>query len=142
MKISTKGRYALRVLIDLALHNTGEYISLKDISARQNLTVKYLEQIVSPLGKAGFLQSMRGNNGGHRLAKAPSEICIGDVLRIMEGDLAPIGCIQGEEVLCPKVNECPTIEFWVGLDRVVNDYVNSYTLQDLVKQTADLAKNA
>ncbi len=125
-------------MIDLALHNTGEYISLKDISARQNLTVKYLEQIVSSLGKAGFLQSMRGNSGGHRLAKNPSDIRIGDILRTMEGGLAPIGCIQGEEVSCPKVNECPTIEFWVGLDKVVNDYVNSYTLQDLVKQTKSL----
>ncbi len=135
MKISTKGRYGLRVMVDLALHNTGEYIALKDIASRQNLTVKYLEQIVGALGKAGFLQSMRGNNGGHRLAKEPSEYVVGDILRAMEGPFANVGCnadMEGEG--CPMSQDCATVSFWKGLDNVINEYVDSYTLQDLLEQ--------
>ena len=135
MKISTKGRYTLRVMIDLAQHNTGEFIALKDISARQNITVKYMEQIVTVLGKAGYLLSMRGNNGGHKLAKAPSEYVVGDILRVMEGNLAPIDCVAiTNNTICPYQEECATISFWKGLDKVVNEYVDSYTLQDLVDQ--------
>ena len=92
MKISTKGRYALRLMLDLAQHNTGEYISLKDISGRQDITVKYLEQIVTSLTRAGFLRSQRGNNGGYRLAKNPAEYKVGDILRAMEGSLDPVNC--------------------------------------------------
>lgn len=135
MKISTKGRYALRVMIDLAIHDTGEFIALKDISARQGITVKYLEQIVTTLGKAGLLRSMRGNNGGHRLAKKPEDYKIGDILRTMEGDLAPVECLQGEDNLCPKAEECSTLKFWKGLDDVVNEYVDRFTLKDLVTET-------
>ena len=131
MKISTKGRYALRVMIDLAQHNTGEYIALKDISERQNVTVKYLEQIVSTLNKAGLLRSMRGNNGGHRLSRSPSEYKVGEILRAMEGELSPVECISNPENDCPMAAECTTRDFWIGLDRVVNEYVDSYTLQDL-----------
>ena len=107
MKISTKGRYALKVMTDLALHNDGEYIALKDIAARQNIAVKYTEQIVSVLGKAGYVESMRGVSGGHRLAKAPGEYVIGDILRTMEGQLAPVGCtadIKG--TTCPMSESC------------------------------------
>jgi len=135
MKISTKGRYALRVMIDLALHDTGEFIALRDISDRQGITVKYLEQIVTTLNKAGYLRSMRGNNGGHRLAKKPEEYRVGDILRIMEGNLSPVECLIGDKVCCPKAEECATLSFWKGLDKVVNDYVDQYTLADLVDQT-------
>ena len=136
MKISTKGRYALRVMIDLALHDTGEYIALKDISERQGITVKYLEQIVTVLNKAGYLRSMRGNNGGHRLARKPYEYRIGDILRTMEGDLTPVECLSegSDTVNCPNAEDCLTLSFWRGLDKVVNDYVDSVTLQDLVDQ--------
>jgi Rrf2 family protein len=137
MKISTKGRYALRVMIDLGLHNTGDYISLKDIANRQNITPKYLEQIVSTLNKAGFLQSMRGNAGGHRLAKAPEEYNVGDILRTMEGPLASVECtatIEGQS--CPLSDECATFTFWKGLDKVINEYVDGFTLQDLLDQAS------
>ena len=142
MKISTKGRYALRVMIDLALHDSGEYIALKDISERQGITVKYLEQIVTNLNKAGFLRSMRGNNGGHRLARRPYEYKVGDILRTMEGSLSPIECRAdsvGEGVNCPRSEECPTLGFWRGLDKVINEYVDRYTLQDLIDQEQMIA---
>ncbi len=135
MKISTKGRYALRVMIDLAQHDTGEYIALKDISDRQGITVKYLEQIVAALNKAGMLRSMRGNNGGHRLSKRPAEYRIGDILRTMEGELRPVACSSPQGTDCPRAAGCITLPFWRGLDRVINDYVDSYTLQDLLDQT-------
>ena len=103
MKISTKGRYALRLMLDLAQHNTGEYISLKDISGRQDITVKYLEQIVTSLTRAGFLRSQRGNNGGYRLAKNPAEYKVGDILRAMEGSLDPVNC----DASCPSGEGSP-----------------------------------
>lgn len=94
MKISTKGRYALRIMLDIAMHDDGKYIPLKDIAKRQNLTVKYLEQIISLLNKAGYLQSLRGNTGGYRLAKNLDEYIVGDILRVTEGDLAPVACLK------------------------------------------------
>ncbi|WP_026517989.1 RrF2 family transcriptional regulator [Butyrivibrio sp. MC2021] len=135
MKISTKGRYALRVMIDLALHNNGEYIALKDISARQNITIKYLEQIVSVLNKAGFLRSMRGNNGGHKLARDPKDYRVGDIIRVMEGNLTPVECsAQINGTTCPLSDNCASLNFWQGLDKVVNNYVDKFTLEDLVAQ--------
>ena len=123
MKISTKGRYAIRVILDIAMHDDGKYIPLKDIAKRQDLTVKYLEQIISLLNKAGYLQSLRGNAGGYRLSKKPEECIIGDILRITEGDLAPIPCLKDESI---------TLPFWQGLDKVIKDYVESVTIQDLI----------
>ncbi|MBR4670331.1 MAG: Rrf2 family transcriptional regulator [Butyrivibrio sp.] len=135
MKISTKGRYALRVMIDLASNDNGEFIALKDIAQRQNITIKYLEQIVSGLKKAGYLKSMRGGSGGHRLAKAPSEYNVGEILRVMEGTLNPVSCSAGEDGLnCPLSASCHTIEFWKGLDDAINQYVDSFTLADLLEQ--------
>jgi Rrf2 family protein len=133
MKISTKGRYALKVMIDLANHNNGDYIALKDIANRQDVPVKYLEQIVSALGKAGYLQSMRGGGGGHKLAKAPKDYIVGDILRTMEGPLAPTGCTADRKGIdCPLSEDCSTVAFWRGLDKVINEYVDSFTLQDLI----------
>lgn len=131
MKISTKGRYALRVMIDLAINYNGEYISLKDISNRQGISNKYLEQIIAMLNKAGFLKTARGNNGGYKLAKKPDEYIIGDILRATEGDLAPIACVKGEE--CSNKVNCKTFEFWKGLDDVINNYVDGKTLSDLIR---------
>jgi Rrf2 family protein len=139
--ISTKGRYALRMMLDLGEHDTGEYICLKDISMRQGITVKYLEQIVTALTKAGFLRSQRGNNGGYRLAKRPSEYKVGDILRVMEGSLAPIACLEDPVNQCERAAECQVLPFWKGLGDVVNKYVDSYTLQDLLDQANDLAGN-
>lgn len=130
MKISTKGRYALRVMIDLAVNDKGDYVSLKDISNRQEVSLKYLEQIMAMLNKAGYVKSTRGNNGGYRLAKSPEEYKVGDILRKTEGDLAPIACVNGEE--CGKRENCKTFKFWQGLDNVINEYVDSKTLADLL----------
>lgn len=131
MKISTKGRYALRVMIDLGLNNNGTFISLSDIAKRQELPTKYLEQIISMLNKAGYLETARGNMGGYRLARKPSEYTIGDILRATEGDLVPIACVQGEE--CLQKENCKTFSFWQGLDNVINTYIDSKTLEDLIK---------
>lgn len=131
MKISTKGRYALRVMIDLAMNNTGKYVTLKDIAKRQDITVKYLEQIVALLNKAGFLETARGTNGGYKLAKKPKDYIIGDILRATEGDLAPIYCLT-EEGQCSRKQSCKTYSFWEGLDNVINEYIDSKTLEDLL----------
>lgn len=132
MKISTKGRYALMIMTDLAINSNGEYISLKDIATRQEVSNKYLEQIISKLNKAGYLDVARGNNGGYRLAKKPSEYKVGDILRATEGDLSPIYCLADEQE-CNKKENCMTHSFWKGLDKVINDYVDSKTLEDLTK---------
>ncbi|MCI2050184.1 MAG: Rrf2 family transcriptional regulator [Lachnospiraceae bacterium] len=139
MKISTKGRYALRMMLDLGMHNTGEYISLRDISQRQDITVKYLEQIVMTLTKAGYLRSQRGNNGGYRLARDPSEYRVGDILRVMEGSLAPITCLEEGAGSCPRSGICPVLPFWTGLDKVIAGYVDRFTLQDLIEQSSAMA---
>ena len=131
MKVSSKGRYALRIMIDLAMNDNGNFISLKEIAERNGMSMKYSEQIVSMLNKAGYLQTARGNNGGYKLAKPADEYKIGDILRATEGELTPIACIHGEE--CTKKENCKTFEFWHGLDTIVNEYVNSKTLEDLIK---------
>lgn len=132
MKISTKGRYALRVMIDLALNSNGNFIALKEIAKRQDITVKYLEQIVALLNKAGFLETARGNAGGYKLAKEPKDYIVGDILRATEGDLAPIICLT-EDGACQRKQMCKTYSFWKGLDDVINDYIDSKTLEDLLK---------
>ena len=132
MKISTKGRYALRVMIDLAINSNGKFISLKDIAKRQDISNKYLEQIISMLNKAGFLETARGNTGGYKLSKKTDEYVIGDILRATEGDLAPTFCVT-EEANCKRKNDCQTYSFWKGLDNVINDYVDSKTLKDLIE---------
>lgn len=134
MKISTRGRYALDFMIDLAQHNNGEYIALKDVSARQQISVKYLEQITSLLSKFGLLLSVRGPQGGYKLAKAAEQYTIGEILRITEGDMAPVACLSGTDNSCDKKLSCPTLKLWTGLDKVVNEYLNSVTLQDLVNE--------
>lgn len=133
MKISTKGRYALRIMADLALHDNGEYIRLKDISERQDVTLKYMEQIMPLLTKAGYVKSYRGNNGGYMLAKKPEEYTAGDILRTTEGSLAPIACIEDDPNRCPRKDKCITLPFWEGMWKVINDYVDSVTLADLIR---------
>ena len=108
MKISTKGRYALRIMIDLARHDEGSYIRLKDIAERQNITLKYMEQIMPLLTKAGYVRSYRGNNGGYMLARKPEEYTVGDILRTTEGSMAPIACIEDQPNRCPRCEECTT----------------------------------
>lgn len=131
MKISTKGRYALRFMLDLAIYGGEEYVSLREISARQDISLKYLEQIVSLFNKNGFLKSVRGAQGGYKLAKAPEAYTIGDILRTTEGALAPVACLETAENDCPRAGSCGTLPFWTGLNRAINDYVDSVTLADL-----------
>lgn len=132
MKISTRGRYALRFMIDLAQHGNNGYTALKDMSRRQGISVKYLEQITSLLSKFGLLQSVRGPQGGYKLAKKPSEYTVGEILRITEGDLAPVACLAQAVNTCPRVKECSTLCLWTGLKKVINDYLDSKTLEDLL----------
>ena len=132
MKISTKGRYALRLLLDIAQQGQGAVVSLKEISSRQGISVKYLEQIVLKLNKADFLKSIRGVQGGYMLTRPPVEYRIGDGLRAVEGSLAPITCLQSEINQCERCDQCVTLWFWEGMDRVISDYVDQYTLQDFL----------
>ena len=134
MKVSTKGRYALRLMIDLAEHDSGEYIPLRDISDRQGISIKYLEQIVTQLSRAGFLRSVRGAQGGYRLARRPENYTTGEILRITEGDLAPVACLTDENSRCPRESECATLDFWKGLHGVLNNYLDNITLDDLVER--------
>ena len=137
MKISTKGRYALRIMLDIATESKGGYVSVKAISDRQNITVKYMEQIISPLLKAGYLKSYRGNSGGYKLAMEPERYRVGDIITLMEGSVSPSACVSEGEA-CPMMRQCLTRDFWVGLDKVVNDYMNSKTLKDLMPRKRDL----
>lgn len=134
MKISTKGRYAIRVMIDLAEHNSGEYIPLMDVANRQEISEKYLEAIVAVLSKSGFLQSLRGKGGGYKLARSPESYTIGSILRLTEGSLAPVACLEHQPNLCDRVAECPTIKMWEGLQKLINDYFDGITIADLVQQ--------
>jgi len=134
MKVSTKGRYALRVMLDLARNDNGDYIPLKEISRRQDITVKYLEQIIPPLSRAGYLTSQRGSSGGYRLSRGPGEYVVGDILRVTEGSLSPLACLDPGAPPCDKRASCPTQPFWKGLDEVIVKYIDSFTLLDLLEQ--------
>ncbi len=134
MMISTKGRYALRVMIDIATNSAGEYVTLKDISARQAVSTKYLEQVISMLSRAGLVSGLRGTGGGYKLKKPASEYKAGDILRAAEGSLAPIACLQDEPNQCTRSDKCTTLPFWQGYYKVISEYVDSITLQDLVDQ--------
>ena len=134
MKISTKGRYALRLMTDIAAHEQDGYVSLKDAAARQEISLKYLEQIAGMLSRAGFLQSGRGAQGGYRLARDPEAYTVGSILRLTEGNLAPVACLDGEANRCARCGECPTLPFWEGLYRTVNEYIDRYTLADLMEE--------
>lgn len=132
IKFSTKGRYALRMLLDLALHLNDGYISLKDIAERQNISKKYLEQIVPLLNRSDILKTNRGYQGGYMLSKAPSEYTVGDILRLTEGSLAPVACLENEHNDCPRASECMTLYVWEGLSMTVSKYLDEITLQDII----------
>lgn len=132
MKISTKGRYALRMMLELAEHRNDGYISLKDIAARQNISKKYLEQIVPILNKSDFLHTNRGFQGGYKLAREPDQYTVGDILRITEGSLAPVACLDYEPNQCERRDDCETLQVWKGLYDVINKYLDGITLQDIL----------
>ena len=138
MKISTKGRYALRFMIDLAKNGKDRYISLKDVSIRQDVSLKYLEQIASALGKAGLIQSVRGSQGGYRLARPAEEITVYEVIRLTEGPLAPVSCLEaggpeGVSCTCAQEDSCQTLPLWRELERRVRDYLETVTIRDLAE---------
>lgn len=142
MKISTKGRYALRMMLDLAEHQGDGYIALKEIAERQNVSKKYLEQIVPVLNKSNILKTNRGFQGGYRLSKQPKDYTVGDILRLTEGDLAPVACAAQNPVECNRSMTCPTLPVWQGLCKVINEYLDSITLQDIIdKQHESYANN-
>ncbi len=132
MKISTKGRYALRLMLDLAEHVGCGYVVLKDIAERQNISKKYLEQIMPVLNRTDFLIANRGYQGGYMLAKPPSKYTVGEILRATEGSLAPVACLEREPNECPRAGECLTLGMWKGLYDVITDYLDGITLQDLL----------
>ena len=134
MKISTKGRYALRMLIELSEMPKGEYIPLKEIAESQEISKKYLEQIVPILNKNDMLQTNRGYQGGYRLVKEPHEYTVGEILRATEGGLAPVNCVGLNPVECERKKECDTVYIWEGLEQVVNEYLDSITLQDILEK--------
>ena len=141
MKISTKGRYALRMLVDLAEHQSEGFVALKDIAGRQNISKKYLEQIVPVLNNSGFLQTNRGYQGGYRLSRTPDKYTVGDILRLTEGSLAPVACLENSPNLCERQNECATLHVWEGLYRVINEYLDGITLQDIIDRKAEMNGN-
>ncbi|MDE6005868.1 MAG: Rrf2 family transcriptional regulator [Oscillospiraceae bacterium] len=132
MKISTKGRYALRMLLDLAEHQELGYISLKEIAERQHISKKYLEQIVPMLNKGKLLRTNRGNKGGYMLAKSANIITVGDILRATEGNLAPVSCLEYPENTCDLADNCAALYIWKGLYQVICKYLDSITLQDIL----------
>lgn len=134
MKISTKGRYALRLLLDLAENQGDGYVSLKDIAARQEISKKYLEQIVAILNRPDVLKTNRGYQGGYRLAKNASEYTVGDILRITEGGIAPVACLDNSPIQCDRADQCITLPIWKGLYDVINQYLDGITLQDIIDQ--------
>ena len=132
MKISTKGRYALRLMLDIALNDAKTPVRIKDIAERQQISDKYLEQIVSSLNKAGFVKSLRGPQGGYRLTKKPEEYTVGMILRLIEGSLAPVACLDDDINNCTRADRCPTIILWEKLYDAISEVVDNITLADLI----------
>ena len=131
--ISTKGRYALRLMLDLAEHRNGGYIPMKEVAERQDVSLKYLERIVPLLTKSGFIEGLHGKGGGYRLTNEPESYRVGDILRLTEGDLAPVACLECNAKPCSRTAECRTLPMWNELNDLINDYLNSKTLADLMK---------
>ncbi len=131
MLISTKGRYALRVMIDLAEHLTEGYVPLKEVAERQDISEKYLESIIKLLVRGKMLTGLRGKGGGYRLTKTPEEYSVGTILRLTEESLAPVACLEGDSVSCPRMAECRTLPMWRGLDEVIRNYLDNITVADL-----------
>lgn len=136
MKISTRGRYAVRVMLDLSECSAGEYIPLADIAKRQQISEKYLESIVSSLVKGGLLTALRGKKGGYKLTKKPEEYTVRTILQITEGIFSPVACLETTPNSCERASYCKTLKMWEGLQKLVDDYFENITLQDLLDQGA------
>ena len=135
MMISTKGRYALRFLADVAEHQGDGFVPLKDVAVRQEISEKYLEIVVKELVKGGLLTALRGKGGGYRLSRSPEEYSVKSILELMEGSLAPVACLESGQNVCPRSNSCRTLPLWQGLDKVISDYLARFTLADLYRKT-------
>jgi len=138
MKISTKGRYAVRLMLDIALNQDVEPVRLKDSAERQDISVKYLEQIISVLVKAGYVRSIRGPQGGYKLAKAPSEYTVKMVLTQVEGSLAPVSCLDDEVNTCERQGNCVTLKLWTELYDAINGVLEKYTIADLMEWSKNI----
>ena len=132
MKISTKGRYAMRLMLDLAEHKNCGFVSLKDVAERQGISKKYLEQIVPVLNKSDILQTNRGFQGGYRLAREPEKYTVAEILMLTEGSLAPVACLDSEPNECERSADCAMLPVWKGLNDVINKYLSGITLQDIL----------
>ena len=132
MKISTKGRYSLRMLLDLAEHKNAGFVALKDIAERQGISKKYLEQLVPLLNQPGILRTNRGYKGGYMLAKPPEQYTVGQILRITEGSLCPVSCLEDNPNQCERFSQCKTLSMWKGLQRVIDEYLDGISLQMLL----------
>lgn len=132
MMVSTKGRYALRVMIDLAQHGGEQCISLRDIAGRQQISVKYLEAVMAILNRAGLVVSHMGKNGGYKLARRPDQYMVGEILQITEGVIAPVSCLECEDNKCERAQSCVTLPMWRELKHIISDYLDHITLEDLI----------
>lgn len=133
MKISTKGRYALRMMADIAEHQKDGYVTLKDVAQRQDISKKYLEQIALHISQAGMLRAVRGYQGGYMLARPAADYTVNAILEVVEGSMAPVTCLQQQPNACERCNVCRTLPVWQGLEKLVRDYLNSITLEDVVE---------
>ncbi len=134
MKVSTKGRYALRLMVDLAIHYNCGFVSLKDISDRQGISKKYLEQIIAVFAKSHLLRTNRGSQGGYMLAVSPDQCTVGDILRLTEGSISIVDCVDQDPQICDRITFCPTLPVWKGLSKLINEYLDGITLQDIIDQ--------
>lgn len=135
MLISSKGRYALRVMLELAQNSDGRYIPLKDITERQNVSKKYLESIMVMLSKNGYVEAMHGKGGGYRLSMEPAEYKVGDILRLTEGTLAPVMCLEENAKPCDRADSCMTLPLWTGLNHVISEYLDNISLEDILMKS-------
>lgn len=135
MMISTRGRYALRVMLDLAENRTEGYIPMKQVAERQELSLKYIERIMPVLSKNNYVEGVHGKGGGYRLSREPKDYKVGDILRLAEGDLAPVACLECGAEPCERAGECKTLPMWTEFHKMVNDYFDGITLADLMKKT-------
>ena len=133
MKISTKGRYALRMMVDIAEHQKDGYVTLKDVALRQDISKKYLEQIALHISQAGMLRAVRGYQGGYMLARPASEYTVHSILQVVEGSMVPVPCLQQAENACPRREACRTLPLWQGLEKLIRDYLSGITLEDVVE---------
>ena len=134
--VSTRGRYALRAMIDIAEHNTGKYIILKDIAKRQEISLKYLESILPELTKAGFLHGLRGKGGGYKLTRAPETYTVGSILKLVEGNFSPVACLESAPNKCPRAENCPTLPMWQKFQASISDFFEDISLAELCHKSS------